>query len=266
MSAVESAGGSPPHRPGPLLQATKLQPPRWRTSSVRRPRLTGLLRARPPGADPDRRAARLRQDVAAGGLGRHRRAAIRVGHGRAGGQRPGCPLVVLGAALGNALGDERPLVDRASSRPPVTRPGGGRLAGSWRPCPRRSSSSSTMPSACAATSPRRPDPVRRAGAAHRPARDLDPDRPAVPRGPPPGDRRALELRAADLAFTPEETTELLVDASRWTSIPRRSTSSTSGPRAGRPACTSPISRCGRRPTARRSSRRSARRTATSSTT
>jgi LuxR family maltose regulon positive regulatory protein len=38
----------PSGRAGPIVQATKLQPPRWRTSLVRRPRLTGLLRASRP--------------------------------------------------------------------------------------------------------------------------------------------------------------------------------------------------------------------------
>ena len=48
MSAAESAGGSPPHRPGPLLQATKLHPPRLRPGTVRRERLTSLLVAARP--------------------------------------------------------------------------------------------------------------------------------------------------------------------------------------------------------------------------
>ena len=48
MSVAENAGGSSSHRPGPLLQATKLHPPRLRPGTVRRERLTSLLVAARP--------------------------------------------------------------------------------------------------------------------------------------------------------------------------------------------------------------------------
>src|SRR4029078_7278456 len=48
MRVAENAGGSSSHRPGPLLQATKLHPPRLRPGTVRRERLTSLLGAARP--------------------------------------------------------------------------------------------------------------------------------------------------------------------------------------------------------------------------
>src|SRR4029079_18081950 len=48
VSVAESAGGPTPHRPGPLLQASKLHPPRLRPGTRRRERPTSLLVAARP--------------------------------------------------------------------------------------------------------------------------------------------------------------------------------------------------------------------------
>ena len=107
-------------RAGPIVQATKLQPPRWRTSSVRRPRLTGLLRASRPA---------LTLIVAPPGFGK---TSLLADWADIDG-RPFAWVTVepedndqavlwssIGAALGNALGGDSELVDRlvGSARDP----------------------------------------------------------------------------------------------------------------------------------------------------
>ncbi|HEY7969684.1 MAG TPA: hypothetical protein VID95_06770, partial [Candidatus Limnocylindrales bacterium] len=110
----------PSGRAGPIIQATKLQPPRWRASSVRRPRLTGLLRASRPA---------LTLIVAPPGFGKTSLLADWAGIDG----RPFAWVTVepedndqavlwssIGAALGTALGGDGEVADRlaASARDP----------------------------------------------------------------------------------------------------------------------------------------------------
>ena len=266
MSAAESAGGSPPHRPGPLLQATKLHPPRLRPGTVRRERLTSLLVAARPS---------LNLIVAPAGFGKTSLLADWADVD----PRPFAWVAidaldndpaVLWSYLAAALGR---IVD------------GGRRSQSFEALAREPDPAAAVAAEIDALDEEcvlvlddyhviendecheSADAVRRARAAGRPGGDREPVGPAVPGRPPARDRRPRRAPRRPTSSSPRTNRRSCsTTSSRSTSIRRRSRPSTSGPRAGRPACTSRTSRCRRRPTARRSSTRSARRTATSSTT
>ena len=79
----------------------------------------------------------------------------------------------------------------------------------------------------------------------------------------------VEVRGADLRFTPDEAQQFLTQAMGWTSTPPTSRPSRSAPRAGSPAFSSPRCRCARSrpgPRSPTSSRRSPAATGSSSTT
>jgi hypothetical protein len=142
----------PAGRAGPIVQATKLQPPRWRTGSVRRPRLTGLLRASRP---------TLTLIVAPPGFGKTSLLADWAGiDGRPFAWVTAEPEDNDQAVLWSSIVPRWATRSAAtassstsSSRPPVTRIRRRPSPGSSTPCPASRPSCSTTPSACAATTP-----------------------------------------------------------------------------------------------------------------
>ena len=254
------------------LLDTKLHRPGLQPGFVPRRRLVDRLeesRGRPAGAGV--RAGRVRQDLAAGRLGRPEPLAGRLAVAGRGRQRPGPVLASRGRRAGpSSAGDRASSSRRCSGPAPASFEGlrdgadqrAGRAAGP------------------AAAGPGRLPPDRRpAGArlARRSCSSTGRPRcawcwPAAPtrrcRWPGCAARGQLaELRAAELRFTAEEAAALLHDGGQRRAARRLGGGAgRRGPRAGRPGCSWRRCRCAVRPTSPGSWPPSPAATATCSTT